>query len=293
MDQRELRDLIVSTSLYKFLDFEPESTAYALAQRIYSYTGHVDCFCKDCGLDSVFRRVSLSEEYHNNMHDIQKTRQCLEHTATEGTLRRWRATFTVSFFCGRNERHRLIFLFRVQDDQLTKIGQFPSLADLAISEMQEYRKALEQQDYFEFNRAIGLAAYGVGIGALVYLRRILERLVEKAHQKALKKGDIDKVAYDNARFAGRISMCAEFLPDLLTKNKNLYGVLSKDLHELSEDECCEHFPTLRTVIELILDEEIAARKKEGKIAQAQKNLGKITGAVNKTKGQSPSSGANE
>jgi hypothetical protein len=38
--------------------------------------------------------------------------------------------------------------------------------------------------YREFGKAVGLGAHGVGIGAVVYLRRIIESLIEEAHQTA-------------------------------------------------------------------------------------------------------------
>ena len=61
--------------------------------------------------------------------------------------------------------------------QLQKIGQFPSLADIAIDESKTYRTVLTPEDSSQFHKAIGLAAHGVGIGSFVYLRRIFERLV--------------------------------------------------------------------------------------------------------------------
>ena len=58
-----------------------------------------------------------------------------------------------------------------------KIGQYPSLADIANDESRTYRSVLDETDGAELHRVIGLAAHGVGVGSFVYLRRILERLI--------------------------------------------------------------------------------------------------------------------
>lgn len=51
------------------------------------------------------------------------------------------------------------------------------------------------------------------------------------------------------------------LPDFLVKNRDLYGILSKGIHELSEDECLSYFDPVKAALELILDQ--ALEKKRG------------------------------
>jgi len=76
------------------------------------------------------------------------------------------------------------FYFRVKDLRISKVGQYPSLADLHLQGIAKYRKVLEPKEYAELARAIGLSAQGIGIGSFVYLRRVFENLIEIAHQKA-------------------------------------------------------------------------------------------------------------
>ena len=45
---------------------------------------------------------------------------------------------------------------------LTKIGQYPSIADLSVAELKKYQKVLQADDYRELSRAIGLASHGIG-----------------------------------------------------------------------------------------------------------------------------------
>jgi hypothetical protein len=78
---------------------------------------------------------------------------------------------------------------------IEKMGQYPSLADLVTAEIRKYRKFLGADAHREFSRAIGLAAHGVGIGSFIYLRRILENLIEEAHQAAQHSKGWNESAY--------------------------------------------------------------------------------------------------
>lgn len=52
----------------------------------------------------------------------------------------------------------------------------------------------------------------------------------------------------------KIEMLKESIPEFLVSNKALYSILSKGIHELSENECLEMFPVMKTSIEYILYE---------------------------------------
>jgi hypothetical protein len=80
--------------------------------------------------------------------------------------------------CARVGTHVIEFLIKFDSGMMRKIGQFPSLADVANDESKVvYRGVLRPEDGSELYKAIGLAAHGVGIGSFVYLRRIFERLI--------------------------------------------------------------------------------------------------------------------
>lgn len=61
----------------------------------------------------------------------------------------------------------------------------------------------------------------------------------------------------------------------------MYGVLSKGIHELSEQECLTYFEGVKLGIELILDDEIELRAKADKIANAKKVLHGVIAQINK------------
>ncbi|KDB51524.1 hypothetical protein X805_29020 [Sphaerotilus natans subsp. natans DSM 6575] len=72
-------------------------------------------------------------------------------------------------------------------------------------------------------------------------------------------------------------MLKAHLPTFLVEHPGMYSLLSKGIHELSEDECLKHFATLRLGIELILDERLEARERANKIAAAKAAIQKAVG----------------
>ena len=173
------------------------------------------------------------------------------------------------FVCTRQGSHMLYFLFLLdnEEDNLMKIGQYPSRAALEEPSIKKYRKTLGEEKYKEFHRAVGLVSHGVGIGSFVYLRRILEDLVEQAHDKAKKVPRWNEDDYQKSKFQEKILALEDYLPEFLVRNRNMYGIMSKGIHELSETECLGIFGALQAGIELILDakiEEADRRKKETK-----------------------------
>jgi hypothetical protein len=166
----------------------------------------------------------------------------------------------------------------IPEKWMQKVGQYPSVADLHSAQIRRYRNVLSPEDYRELNRAVGLAAHGVGIGAFVYLRRIFERLIEEAHQIAQHDSawDEDLFLRSHHRMSEKIALLASHLPGFLVENKSLYGILSKGLHDLSEDECLQFFSVTQLGIELILEERIAMKEKNERIERVTKDIALLT-----------------
>ena len=129
-------------------------------------------------------------------------------------------------------------------------------------------------------RGIGLAAHGVGIGSFVYIRRVFENLIEEAHQLTKKDGGLDEDAYKKARMDEKIELLKNHLPDFLVENKVLYSILSKGIHELTEEECLQYFETVKIGIEQILDEKIIQKEKAEKAARAKESIQNAHGKIN-------------
>jgi hypothetical protein len=95
---------------------------------------------------------------------------------------------SMSVTCARNKNHTIHFWFLINELVIEKVGQSPSLADIANDESKTYRAVLSKEDSSEFHKAIGLAAHGVGIGSFVYMRRIFERLIGKRFEERKTHG---------------------------------------------------------------------------------------------------------
>jgi hypothetical protein len=178
--------------------------------------------------------------------------------------------------CKRSDH---VFRFNVLWDPTTKIlmktGQHPSVADIHISEVKQYKKLLSDEKLRELTRAIGLAANGVGIGSFVYLRRVFEYLIQEAYEKCLSENLVTEDQYKKARMDEKINLLSAHLPVFLTENRAIYSILSLGIHELKEDVCLAHFDTLRVGIEIILDEKLDEFRKKEKIETAKKKLSQL------------------
>lgn len=183
----------------------------------------------------------------------------------------------------RCKRYGTLFHFLIRLDEkdgdkaVSKVGQYPSVADIHIGQVHKYDAVLKKEKMREFTKAIGLAANGVGIGSYVYLRRVFEHLVFEAVERIQKDdGDFNKELFDKSKMNEKIKMLAGYLPEFLVENYKIYGILSKGVHELSEDECKEYFTVLRESIEMILDEKLERLQKDKRKKEIRTALNTIT-----------------
>jgi len=238
--------LFTDISLYKEVEFDD---LYKNALNHYFLDEmKLRCYCPYCKDVSIFK--------YNSSRSLAYTE---DNDST---------SYRVVFECASCEEHILsIFLSGIyaKDGKnfFCKIGQYPSLADLQLPLAQKYKSILKKY-YKEFSKAIGLNAHGIGIGAFVYLRRIIELLLEEAHCEAKKQNEWDDEKFEKGKVLEQISLLKEYLPTILVENKTSYSILSKGIHELEEDECLRYFPVLKDMIELILDEKLAQRERLNK-----------------------------
>lgn len=256
LDMPNLSEFCLSVPLYKAYELDE-----SLKNRLYhlvTAAENIDCYCVDCRKHSVFNgeTIDLGPSYNFNLND---------------------RLFIKKFSCSRFPSHLMYFFFQIKAKHIFKIGQSPSHADISMPELMKYRKVLaENDDYKEFHRSVGLSAHGIGIGAFVYLRRIFEKLIEKAHGIAQKQAGWDESVYQSSRISERIVLLKEHLPEFLVQQKALYGILSKGIHELTEQDCLEAFPAVKLGIELILDEELEKQKRADKLKAAAAQIALLT-----------------
>lgn len=289
-------EYFIETGLYQRIPLDSPDASEALA-RVQFHVEPLDVFCVECGQHSVFRSSMELPDVSPGIHTRQpaksvdvllaKQQAWLPEAEEESSsLSRQEVLayvtrpkyFTSVFTCSRNTAHQLRFITHVSKTYFEKIGQTPSVAELHLGDLAKYRGILGKE-YAELARGVGLFAHGIGVGSFVYLRRIFERQIEQAHTEAQAGAAWDEEIFQRSRMDEKILLLKEHLPDFLVENRSVYAVLSKGIHELSEEECREYFPAVRVAIELILDERLRELEKAKKIRENQSSISAILGRL--------------
>jgi hypothetical protein len=252
------RELCLDIPLYAPIVIEPEAMNFMRNLR----EAHVqfDAHCLECGESSTFK-------YAGSRGGGAGTVRAVDWMFLEGF-------FSVCLSCTRHG-HRVIYEFLLKDKLLKKIGQYPSMEDIAGADIEKFRKILGQNYFSELRRATGLASHGIGIGSFVYLRRIFERLVSQ-HREELALSGTAIPEFEKLRMDEKISALAACLPPALVRNKAAYAILSKGLHELDEDTCRAYFPVVRAAIVQILEQDFQAREAKLKEEELERAIARIS-----------------
>ena len=310
--QREIKSIdnvfgnfLVTAGLYEEIEITEENI-YELADLV---GGHVkiNVYCTKCRESRVFACEAISYYWYDEQNDeilcrsledeivswqrIQKINRTPNPFSTSSlsieTTWVWINNFinddtrlmVFKFFCAMDNNHHLDYVVITEGNVMRKIGQFPSVADLECPELKEYRKVISREDEKELKRAIGLFASGIGVGSFVYLRRIFERIIVSASQKALEEEKIVEEEFAKARIDEKIKMLVDYLPRSMVGNSVFYGIISKGIHELSEEECLDYFPILKNFIVMTLRQWETLRKDKEEEIEISKALNKIASKV--------------
>jgi hypothetical protein len=220
----------------------------------------IDVYCPSCKRETVFKPVDREIDWFNEKEGM--------------VIKNW--VNYAHFRCSRSQcGSNLFYVFYIIDGTITKIGQYPSIADLIKPGIQKYKAVIETNLIKDWQRAVGLRAHGIGAGSYVYLRRIIENMVNDAFELALKDKKINQQEYVKSRWPEKIKMLSEYLPNYLVENRKVYGVLSKGVHELSEEECSDYFDVMHTSIEIICEEKLAKFERDKKAETGAKALQKV------------------
>lgn len=245
-----LQAFVFDAPLYEF--FTVSSTDGSI--ELFRGSKKIDGYCKGCKRDSVFYKSSSNF----NTESIEEYKDSIRASA---------------FSCSRNHGHVIDLFVEKIGDKIMKVGQSPSVADINKHVGQKYRSVFGGVDQKELSRAIGLAAHGVGIGSYVYLRRIVERLIQRTFTE--NDHGIDQSKFDSLRMSEKIELLSGKLPPFLVGNKRIYALLSLGIHELTEEDCISYYDILLAAIVEILEEKQVIAEREARKAQVAKALAKI------------------
>ena len=286
---------LIEKGLYDTIEIT-ESNFFELVDLI-SGEVRIDTYCTKCGEKRVFTCDAilyfsddnkdcevecsyLSDEVIRWRQGRNLSMSSLSHEHKEswvwtgGQLLYDTRVMVFKFYCTMDKSHHLDFVVLNEGNTIRKIGQYPSFADVSNPEIKEYRKVLSETDIKELKRAVGLFANGIGIGSFVYLRRIFERIINQAGKKAIEEEKINENDFSKARIDEKIKVLKDYLPKALVSNTVFYGIVSKGIHELSEEECLEYFPVMKSFIMLVLMqwEEMRKVDEEEKALEAALNI---------------------
>lgn len=182
----------------------------------------------------------------------------------------------MSITCSRSRMHSIHYKFRMKRLVVQKIGQYPSLADIANDEVSAYRKDMDKVDAQEFHKAIGLAAHGVGVGSFVYLRRVFERLIGKRFQEFKDAEGWDENDFRTMPMEDKVGLLSGHLPQFLVENRKIYSVLSIGIHELDEKACLDAFEAMKQSIIIILEDDKTKKDELARRIQLSKAIGRFS-----------------
>lgn len=102
-------------------------------------------------------------------------------------------------------------------------------------------------------------------------------MVEEFHQECLSQDAWNEEKFQKLDFNKKIQEIERFgkrvIPNELENIRNkLYGVLSRGVHESTEDQCKELFPYVKCAIDLMLDAKITQMERADKLKEIEKKL---------------------
>ncbi|MFW5891450.1 MAG: hypothetical protein ACOCUI_04445 [bacterium] len=277
MKNNDLEDFLLNRGLYSNWTID-ESLLNKLMNNLIQF----DSYCPNCDKERVFtsinNKVSGGGEFKSGANKLSppnnKTKQKIKTD-----LDKTNGIFAREFICPK--KHNIIFIFKTklnEDEKfiISKIGQSPSLRDLNELNIKNYSKILPNEKYIELSTAIGLYSHGVGIGSLIYLRRVFEYLIEEAYDKAKSEdSNFNESDFKNKRVKDKISLLKNYLPEYMVENKHIYSIMSEGIHNLKEEKCKKIFNPIKTGLLLILEERLRKKEKEKLINMNSEELNKL------------------
>jgi hypothetical protein len=170
------------------------------------------------------------------------------------TCRNCRRTETrFAFYWAAEEKSSVFF----------KYGQYPPQSNEPPAELAPH---LDSVDLDFYRKALTSRSFSYGLGALAYLRRVIENqmndmldlLAEAARQAGYAQElleDLEKVK-GSRRFADKVDYAAHIIPLTLRPGgqnpiDRLHDVASEGLHSRSEEDCIEIFDRSKFVFEYV------------------------------------------
>lgn len=264
-DVQKQKDLLVQILIteppYKSFDFEYDWYIYfGLIENLC-----IDAFCEKCCGEKVFDGDVTEGFQFLKRSTLQVTggHPGSRHPSIEECYKGKECFVNITLHCAKcGEAHYYSLLFK--GNTVTKIGQYPSFSKSEVQSLRKYKNLISKY-YPELTRSVNAYSQGMGVAAFIYLRRILEYLVESKYNGDASWKFIEKLK--------EVEKTEEIIPEELSAVKEeIYSVLSKCIHEYEEDECMELYLAVKYVIERMLDLELERKSRLSRANEAMKAI---------------------
>lgn len=165
--------------------------------------------------------------------------------------------------CGSLANCWFFFSFWRSDGWIEKVGQYPPLEREPSNVL---AGALSDEDLGLYRHALTTRNSNFGIGAVAYLRRIVENRINDLLDLVAEAATADdpdspllkevEAVKADRRFSEKIELAAKLLPKSLTRDGNpvamLHDLTSAGLHGESDEECVETFDRCKLAFEYVV-----------------------------------------
>ncbi len=165
----------------------------------------------------------------------------------------------------------IYYSFLYKDGSVMKLAQYPSLYDVSRDELKKYHKndLIEKESFDEIYKAEVCASENYYVASYTYMRRVYENMLLKVFTQNIEEIGITEEEYRKLRSDEKMERIKPFLAIDEEIYKPLYALLSVGIHSLSEEECCEDYSLLKSILLDVLAEQKAKKEREKKRKEIQ------------------------
>lgn len=178
---------------------------------------------------------------------------------------------TETLTCNLDDDHKYVIYYKLSYDEneftITKIGQNIAPYEIGLPEVKIYEKQLKKFDAVDDYRRVFIhRIHNDNVAALLYLRRVFEKMVMKL---------LDGAELSDNHFETKIKKLKDdnkLNPEVNELARSVYELLSKGIHELSNDECTGLFNSLNLFIDMQLIYIKTEEEKKQRLLKLKKDI---------------------
>lgn len=245
-------------------------------------------FINNVGHCDVFRAPEIQLHCPNDTCNGTRFFRCV---AGQGARLREKYSYIyITYRCSNCQKTEKTFSIAAKLDEeesetgeLYKLGEIPPFGPPTPPKLIK----LIGPDRDDFLKGRRCENQGLGVGAFIYYRRVVENQKNRIITEIIKvseklsapaeKIEILRQAVNEAQFSKALDMAKDVLPESLLINghspiKLLHGALSEGVHALSDDQCLELAGSIRIVLGELSERLSQALKDEAELSKALSTL---------------------